>query len=65
MKCLNQAISLVGRLGHFNGTVPSLACILTIGNNMASTVENTVYLLKTSRKAISKTLIFKLFLGTL
>ena len=64
MKRLNQAISLVERLGHFNGIVPSLACILNIGNNMASTVENTVYFLKTSGKAISKTLSFKLLLGT-
>ena len=64
MKRLNQAISLVEHLGHFDGIVPSLACILMTGNNIASMVQNTVYLLKTSGKANSKTLNFKLFLGT-
>ena len=54
MKRLSQAISLVERLGHFNGIVPSFACILTIGNNMVSTMENTVHLLKTLERPIPR-----------
>ena len=45
-------------LGHFNGIVPSLACILTKQHGVCGGK----YLLKTPGNAIPKTLNFKMFL---
>ena len=47
--------------GHFDGIVPSLACILTKQHG----IHGGKYLLKTPGSAISKTLIFKISLDAL
>ena len=54
LKRSNRAI----RLGHFDGIVPSLACILTKQHG----VRGGKYLFKTFGNAISETLLFKMSL---
>ena len=53
-----ELCNVLERLGHFNGIVPSLACILTKQYG----VYGGKYLLKTSGNAISETTIFKMSL---
>ena len=53
-----EPCDVMERLGHFDGIVHSLACILTKQHG----IHGGKYLLKTPGSAISKTLIFKMSL---
>ena len=53
-----EACDVVERLGHFNGIIPSLACILTKQHG----VPGGKFLLKTPGNPISETLNFKMAL---
>ena len=55
-----EPCDVVERMGHFNGIIPSLACILTKQNG----VRGGKFLLKTPGNAISETLNFKMSLDT-
>ena len=54
-----EPCDVVERLGHFNGIILSLACILTIQHG----VRGGKFLLKSPGNAISETLNFKMSLG--
>ena len=56
-----EPCDVLERLGHFDGIVPSLACILTKQRG----VRGGKYLLKTPGNTIFETLIFKISLEAL
>ena len=56
-----ESCDVLERLRHFDGILPSLACILTKEHG----VHGGKYLLKTPGKTISETLNFKMSLDTL